>query len=403
MRFICFLNMAYLMLLTSCATNKEEKTGAFDSCSVIAIDKVVNEDTLTVMNRPESISDTIDVPLSQLINKLEIVRLDSCQQAFAMPGANGTVALSEKYISVCDYAEPIKLFDRKTGSFLRQIGSIGAGPAEYFSGSSFQYIDEANNRYYTKSRDRILIYDLEGNYIKDHKLSKEQSNYPFLALNIEKQQFSVIDYFSHYSHSTPFIWVEDMEGNVIQKIDSCQLAMSQRVDKSGYNNGKRASFSFFNNPPIRDSLYIYDFERNRIHPRFTVDWRNDDNIGFHSLMEIPRYFIYYQQKDRVDFTPKSQLLPILIDKHSLKGAYARLLIDEWGGIPLLNLCFIWRFHYDQDRFFYSVIDPLQLLEEIEKRLEYKDGLPSRVVDRLEEMKNSITEDDNSWVLIGEWK
>lgn len=123
-----------LLLITSCVVSKKEDFGTFDRCPVIAINKIIGEDTLTIMNEHESVSDTIDVPLSCLVKKLEVIRLDSCRQAFAMPGANGTIALSENYVSVCDYAEPVKLFDRKTGAFLCQIGHIGTGPAEYLSG-----------------------------------------------------------------------------------------------------------------------------------------------------------------------------------------------------------------------------------------------------------------------------
>lgn len=54
---------------------------------------------------------------------------------------------------------------------------------------------------------------------------------------------------------------------------------------------------------------------------------------------------------------------VLIDKHSLKGTYCTLVIDELGGIPV-------EYPYDcfQDGRFLMNLDPGDLIDELEKSL-----------------------------------
>lgn len=77
--------------------------------------------------RPETTStDTVRIPLSFFTEKLEIVKLDSRDEALV--GQTG-VTISDNYILVHgSQPNPFKLFDRK-GNFLTNIGAIGQSTA----------------------------------------------------------------------------------------------------------------------------------------------------------------------------------------------------------------------------------------------------------------------------------
>ena len=89
---------------------------------------------------------------------------------------------------------------------------------------------------------------------------------------------------------------------------------------------------------------------------------------------------------------------ILIDKYSLKGTYCTLVIDELGGIPV-------EYPYDcfQDGCFLMNLDPGDLIDELEKVLAKPERFSKEESDRLTKLKNSISVDDNNYILVGKLK
>lgn len=93
----------------------------------------------------KALKDTVNFPLSQLTEELQIVKLDNRDEALIGGWIRTTVG--EKYILVSNNKQtPYKLFDR-TGKFITNIGSYGQGPNEYLNTYAEQ-LDEANNRIY---------------------------------------------------------------------------------------------------------------------------------------------------------------------------------------------------------------------------------------------------------------
>ena len=89
---------------------------------------------------------------------------------------------------------------------------------------------------------------------------------------------------------------------------------------------------------------------------------------------------------------------VLIDKHNLKGTYCTLVIDELGDIPV-------EYPYDcfQDGRFLMNLDPGDLIDELEKVLARPERFSKEESDRLTKLKNSISVDDNNYILVGKLK
>ena len=93
----------------------------------MAIRQLVGNDSVVVCNL-DLIKDTLNIPLSQLIDDFKIIKLDSKDEALVK---SYFTHITDNYIGVYSGRMiPYKLFD-KEGNFLRTIGSIGQGPNEY--------------------------------------------------------------------------------------------------------------------------------------------------------------------------------------------------------------------------------------------------------------------------------
>lgn len=82
----------------------------------------------------------IEVGLSEFVEPLEVIQLEGGSQD--MMFERGRMAISENYILT---GRTLKLFDRKTGKFITQVGNQGRGPGEYALLYDVQ-ISEKDNR-----------------------------------------------------------------------------------------------------------------------------------------------------------------------------------------------------------------------------------------------------------------
>jgi hypothetical protein len=106
---------------------------------------------------------TISLPLSVLTEELQILKLDDSDEALVK---ETSVEISDNYLLVKGSQQiPFKLFDRKTGKFITNIGAFGQGPNEYQNVYD-QQLDEKNNRIYLLpwQTKKILVYAFSGNY-----------------------------------------------------------------------------------------------------------------------------------------------------------------------------------------------------------------------------------------------
>ena len=402
------LTLASIFLLMAC---KEEQSSGnaslIDKCSVIATREVTKAGDTVVVCDLAKVKEKVILPLSQLVDSLELIRLESIDAG--MIGDDPNIELTEHYIGVKLW-DAYKLFTRQ-GKFVADIGRKGQGPGEYTE-VQYSQIDEANNRIYltTFLGNRILVYDLKGNHIGEDIPLVYPAHRPAINVRTDRQQVIIMQARYEGAKEIPAVWVQDFKGNLLQSNYMEQLnegwadfenkIYSIRFEDM-VQSGRMApgtditDFSVFASHPRVDSLYHYDASMNRATPKFTVAFREN---YLHMYHETPRHYL---AQLRVIGTPYPDNFAgcLLVDKSTLKGAQIEIMADELGGItlPLKQ-----RLQIDY-RYFAFCLEPGILLMLLEERLKEKDKMSKGDLAKITELLNSISEDDNNYLLFGEWK
>jgi hypothetical protein len=145
-------------------------------------------------------------------------------------------------------------------------------------------------------------------------------------------------------------------------------------------------YYLFRRAPEIDSLYNYDESKNTLIPVFTVHFNND--IKRHSYSKLPGYY-------SVELMTDNSYSTILIDEKTLRGSYVNKRLDMLGWIG----CRGW-FHQG---YFTVNSHPSVLKEQLEAALSYPENMTEEIKEKITELNNSITDDDNNIVLIGTLK
>lgn len=383
-----------LLLFLSCNRQNRE-VGLLDECSVIATKNLTASGDTVIVCDIASVKESMIIPLSKLIDSLEIIRLESIDTAMINPMV---IDITDNYIGINSYLS-YKLFTR-LGKYLCDIGHRGQGPGEHTYLYDSQ-IDEENKRIYLLpwAAKNIFVYDLGGNFVRNIPL-------PYLVhkgilnLDTEQQHISIVQ-LPFGEGNQPLAWTQDFEGRIIHEsklkyLDLCpdysNEVKTQKVDK----NRRLADFYLYDCVPRIDSLYYYDALENRCIPRFTVKFPSD---------EVPRHvyyeFLNYYMVEIINRDPYTWVVNkrLIVNKSTLEGGQFKIIIDELGGIPLNeNPLDASRF----DRFIWCV-EPGKLQTMIDEQLSHKESMAPKDVSRLVDFSNSISENDNNYILLGKWK
>jgi hypothetical protein len=357
---------------------------------------------------PDLLKDTVLLPLSYLTEELHMIQLDNNTDALV---SNVSVTVGEKFILVrAGYNDdtPYRLF-HKSGRFIANIGAKGKGPNEY--GYVYdEQLDEKNNRIYILPyrSDKILVYDLEGNYLEPVRLPVMASKSRF-RVNPDNGIVTVIrtPQPDREAATSYFAWSQTISGEIIKCLFPNSMDTEKKQGVSNFSqvfssgNLKEFDFDFYiyNFIPRKDTLYHYDIETNRLIPQFTFDFKNGQ-IPIHYNFELPCHFLGM-------FSEAKQMLPrawtmvnnkvYLIEKSTLKGAYIKLKNDFLGDIEVENPVFSFKNGY------YVVnYDPADVLEKLENALLNKNLYPE-MYKKLINLKNSIKETDNNYVFYAKLK
>jgi hypothetical protein len=125
-----------------------------------------NKPSLVVLDLESSFSKQEEVPLSNFVNNVKFVALETNDQSII--GRNAHFEVTGEYIIVRDYSTPkhILVFDRKSGKFIKEIGRSGRGPDEYMRFSFIPYQSDKKVFYAVNSLRQLLVYDLQGNFVE---------------------------------------------------------------------------------------------------------------------------------------------------------------------------------------------------------------------------------------------
>ena len=397
MKTICFASIIAILGLTACSSDSARYSSVWEEMPVVAHIEEVNGDTLTVAHL-EQLKDTVCIPLSDLVEDLQIVALDKKEEASVEMG--GEIFLSDHYILVTGWRTPCKLF-RIDGAYVGKVGDIGQGTGEYKHIYDVQ-IDESQRRIYilpSPSR-AILVYSLEGEFIKAIPL---HSKWPKLfapkgvfQVDAQKEEITVVSLPFHY---LPHVaWMQDMEGNRIHEIPTGHWKL-----KANYSNEVRTSkatdeLSFHIAPFFemrQDSLYHWDNQQKRIVPRFTLDF-GKEKICLHNYYELPLYY-FGNMASTKQMTENSYMSDqeqfFIIDKETLRGNYCRIYNDYLCDEPSDWIV-------GKNGYFIENVTPDILLKRIEEFLKESPSISPERKQRLLALKAGIHENSNHYIIYG---
>lgn len=391
MKHIHLLWIGILLIFTLSCSEEKRTTGLLDACSVIATKNVTIHGDTVVTCDLLAVKETFVLPLSLLVDSLEIVRLENAEGALI--GSPFRINVSDNYIGI-NMLDFYKLFTRQ-GNYVATIGGKGQGPGEYTSLYD-AHISEENNRIYLLpwTTRKILVYDLQGNYLEDIPL-------PYLVpkgimnLNVSEGMLSLL-LLPFEDMEYPLAWTQDFEGTIIHENQSKHLSVwpdySNEIMTQKLHAGKAIDFYLSCALPRVDTLYRYTMKQNRCVPRFTMMFKGD-YVPKHIFHEFPYCYIT-EMPSSGSYTKKVNYW-VMVDKQSLKGGKFRMVIDQLGGIPYtgdIATC-------GSGEYFVYCVEPGRLQTLFEEEQKARPEQKTEVLD----FYKGISEDDNNYVFIGKWK
>ena len=346
--------------------------------------------------------------ISELAAEPEFIALDSRVDAFAT-GYN--YAFSDHYICIgASMRGPAKLYDRATGKFLCDVGTIGRGPGEYLNTYGAPRIDEEDGTIWllpwqTKT---LLGFD-----IATGKFKKEVP----LKYGVPKGQFSVDSKAGTvtvaalpFSDIVPMIaWQQDMQGNVLWEIPSGHLTLtpdfSNEIESNGNVEGA-FDLSLITWSGGSDSLYVIN--EGRLDPVYTIDFNTkevesedynlnvNEDAPIHSYIMLPDRFI------------TSVSYPVQTEWGFSTGKPEYVITDRRTGESVRTTFFNDYLARETDYasftggYWYTVTDPETFAEDAEKAL--KEGnLSDENKARIQEILKDLTPESNNIVILAPLK
>jgi hypothetical protein len=346
--------------------------------------------------------------ISELAAEPEFIALDSRVEAFAT-GYN--YAFSDHYICIgASMRGPAKLYDRATGKFLCDVGTIGRGPGEYLNTYGAPRIDEEDGTIWllpwqTKT---LLGFD-----IATGKFKKEVP----LKYGVPKGQFSVDSKAGTvtvaalpFRDLVPMIaWQQDMQGNVLWEIPSGHLTLtpdfSNEIESNGNVEGA-FDLSLITWSGGSDSLYVIN--EGRLDPVYTIDFNTkevesedynlnvNEDAPIHSYIMLPDRFI------------TSVSYPVQTEWGFSTGKPEYVITDRRTGESVRTTFFNDYLARETDYasftggYWYTVTDPETFAEDAEKAL--KEGnLSDENKARIQEILKDLTPESNNIVILAPLK
>lgn len=404
-RIASLIPLSLTLLLASCGGNKstDSTDSLFADLPVLAEKQVVGTDTI-IVDHFSSLPDPIVLPASQFIDSLRLVHLENSDDALVGPSIVWTAG---NRLFVYDYQlGTVKQFT-DDGTYIGNIGNRGQGPGEYAVAPYYIDADLAAGRIYLLqyNTDKISSYDLDGRYVGDIPLAFKTPK-GFFKIDNGKGTITVAALVFTVTPDNPVVWTQDFEGNVLSRIDRPDLQVvpdfSNEIFASGAAGAEDIPISYWYLTPRADSLYTYSSTDNRLTPAFTCDF-GTSTPPVHSFQALPRFYTIVTNGDPIQAGEGSYVLPqnqpIVIDRTTLRGAPATLMLDAFGPLQLLNG---WN-HSTSPGYFTYCIDPGDLADWIERELTSNSDLSSEERDRMQKLKDSISPDDNALVFVGRWR
>jgi len=336
-----------------------------------------NEVVICPVNK---VNDTIQLQLSNLIESCEVIKLQNTTEALFDRAWHTEV--SDNYICIKSYGQlPVKLYD-KNGQFLRNIGTIGRGPGEYSALNGLQFNHKGDMIFLLPfgTTQKILVYDISGNHIKDIPLVFTQRK--FKAFFSPDSIITVLS--MPFENDSAICYQQTFNGELIQKISPPSYLINQSFDGEVFTNYLTPEYDLYNT--ASDTLYHYNIAKNTLEPKFAKDFGDKKYISV--SREIPGYYYFYYYSQEIGSKN------ILVNKKSLDAKYFNLKNDFFGNIDASPVF--------SNGYFINNVAAITLKRQIEKALNMK-NLSDNERQKLVDFNSNLKQDDNNIIFYGKLK
>jgi len=393
-----------LMTLTACQPSVHQAPATmWEELPIVAERTDVNGHPLIVCH-PEKLTDSIRIPLSQLVEDLEIIRLENKDDAYVR---NTSIRISDNYILLHSSRNmPFKLFDRK-GKFVCDIGSVSKLPGGYSQIYDFQ-LDEAHNRIYLMpwNATELKVYDLQGHVQPSIPLNNPDEKpwkLPKSVFHVDGDKQEVTVFTLPWENNPRMVWVQDFQGRVLKEQAPTPFNLTNTYSYEIHHNYNTPHFDFSLldfAPQKEDTLYHYESVTNRLLPAFTLDFPQG-KIQIHEHQELPTCIvgtlIGHMEEVGLTSTESRDHVNFIVDKRTLRGGRYQVYNDFLGNTPVYWL------DHSRHGYYARNLSPAMLKEELEAALRWSDLTPS-IRQKVSRLVESIdVERDNNYLMIGKLK
>ena len=289
-----------IITLLGCSSNKKQEP--------------ISKSGVPVINLSEDVSTVPSLLLSEAAEKLEIVPLEMTDESVLSDITEMQVTDHNIWI---DHGREFYIYRfSRTGKFLNKIGSIGQGPGEYTTYSTFLVDEDKKEVYIIANTNGVLAYDFEGNFkrkIVDIQMILQLFSSPYDQYILNNQKFFATQNFGLYRPiDKDSLWSFVSLGDDFQKkkyfknpahVGKEELIIANRANMDRMVNYWReylTSMDTYNGQltlkyPDTDTIYCYDDATNQLLPQYAIftDEEKGDYEATHLWFKDRKSFDYF--------------------------------------------------------------------------------------------------------------
>ena len=289
-----------IITLLGCSSNKKQEP--------------ISKSGVPVINLSEDVSTVPSLLLSEAAEKLEIVPLEMTDESVLSDITEMQVTDHNIWI---DHGREFYIYRfSRSGKFLNKIGSIGQGPGEYTTYSTFLVDEDKKEVYIIANTNGVLAYDFEGNFkrkIVDIQMILQLFSSPYDQYILNNQKFFATQNFGLYRPiDKDSLWSFVSLGDDFQKkkyfknpahVGREEQIIANRANMDRMVNYWReylTSMDTYNAQltlkyPDTDTIYCYDDATNQLLPQYAIftDEEKGDYEATHLWFKDRKAFDYF--------------------------------------------------------------------------------------------------------------
>lgn len=333
-----------------------------------------------------NLDETIDrIYYSAFFSDYEIILLENNNESVIGKISDIKFYKNKFYIHDSRYSKSVFIFSLQ-GKFLKKIGSLGKGPGEYISTLDFE-IDTLNNELIILSYEKLLIYNLEGEYKKTINLEFPANDLICFGNRIYLYPFASIK--EHHPDFCAF--------SINRKGKDLKTYLKFPLHKKGYfrdaiigtpgflfrtHNAVRLTIPFcdtiFTLYEEHASPYIIFESKDLLNNEYmSSNFENSENqyMGINKLLESKKITAYHHYGENnsliyLNYFISHNRYYLLYNKHTTKTFCSSIFVDDLTNIYpiLINLTNQYMIGYLPLRYVHKYKDDiLKLLNESDKK------------------------------------